>query len=335
MSSRGGDDTANVLLTGMTAAQTNPVNHHRSPNFPGLLAEFLGEDDETKVQWSEPSVTWGDEYLDRFNLIIVGIAPVTGLGANRAYGALNIIERLWGDPRLRLLVDAPDPVQMKNANKAIVDTPGNLVKEFYSYRKEYREVHGDPALQERLVEAPRLLSQEAWPETIVPRLPWQTKESFARQLPQVRMLRMTNLDQTLFRRYGDRQTSIRLDRWAYEKGSHPSWLRRQGTTWPVEHLPKTHRKATWSETLDQLARSEGCLIEPSKSGTWWSPRYAMSLAVRTPVFTDWHESQLLSDSWMTLPATFEQMTPEERNQLADEQFATYMKATEGTPWTIG
>lgn len=317
----------------MTAAQTNPVNHERSPNFPGLLAEFLGE--EESVMWREPSVAWGDDYLSQFDLVIVGVAPITGLGANRAYGALSILERMWDDSRLRLLVDAPDPIQMKNAYKAIVDNPDSLVKEFYSYRKEYREVNGDPLLRERLLQAVERMSSAPWPETIVPHLPWQSRSHFERQLPLAHRLRMLNLDELLFDRYSNWQTQLRMDRWAYEKGSHPSWLRRQQVSWPVDALPKTHRKPTWQDTMTMLAGSEGCLIAPSKSGTWWSPRYAMSLAVRTPVFTDWHETQFLSSAWTHLPATFEQMTPDERNDLADEQFATYTKATEGTPWTTG
>ena len=325
-----------ILLTGMTSAQVNPVAHDRSPNFPGLINEALKDTDT--VQWSEPSVSWGEDYLRQFDLVIVGIAPITGLGANRAYGALSVISLLWGDPRLRLLVDAPDPRQMESANQALVDHPKNIAKDFYSYRKEYVPVRNDPRLQKRLVKGARHLAEDSWPVTIVPALPWHAStQVIERQLPRVgpHRLQKVNLDHLLFERYGTWQTSLRNDEWAYEKSSHPNWLGQTQVTWPVEYLPRNHRKAVWADTMNQLAHSEGCLISPSKAGTWWSPRYAMSLAVRTPVFTDWHESQFLSESWMVLPGTFEIMSADERNDLADEQFATYYKATQEASWTIG
>jgi hypothetical protein len=62
----------------------------------------------------------------------------------------------------------------------------------------------------------------------------------------------------------------------------------------------------------------------------------MSLAVRTPVFTDWHESQFLGSAWAYLPSGFEGFNPDQRNYVADEQFATYTKAIEQeTPCKIG
>lgn len=324
------------LITGMTAAQTNPYYHERSPNFVGLLEDALSE--HHRVVWSEPSVDWDLEFLRQFDRVIVGVAPLTGLGANRAYGALSIIERLWDKPSLHLVVDAPDPSKIMPATRSIAATPENLTKEFFSFRKEYGKVAVDLSLQRRLLRAVQHLSDDPWPVTIVPQLPWQTRGQFERQLPKVNRVRLLNLDRLLFDRHWNADTPIRIrkDQWSYEPGTHATWLRRQHVTWEVKKLPRTHRKPIVQETLDMLAESEGCLIAPSKNGTWWSPRYAMALAMGTAVFTDWHESQFLSSAWSGIPASFEEMNPQAQNDLVAEQVASYRAALpKEDEWTHG
>lgn len=306
----------------------------KSPNFVGLLVQHLTGESHV-VQWSDPSVSWDEDYLAKFDVVIVGVAPLTGLGTNRAYGALSILEQLWDDKRLRLLVDAPDPYKIGPATQAIDDHPENLAKDFFSYRKEYREVRRDQKLQERLQQAVRALCYDAWPMTIVPQLPWQTASLIRKQLPNAASLQLVNLDYLLFKEFDSWQTQLRSPEWALENGSHASWLRKTNTSWPVNPLPRTHRKAIVTETMTQLAGSEGTLIVPGKLGAWWSPRFAMSLAVRTPVFTDWHQSQFLGSAWAQIPSAFEAMDADERNDLADEQFVTYFKATQEASWTIG
>lgn len=314
-----------TLLTGMSAAQVNSVKHRWSPNFPGLIRDELVRNSDD-VTWAEPSVLWNDKYLTRYDLVICGISPITALGANRCYGALSIIEQLWGDSRLRLLVDAPDPLKMVSANKSIIDHPDNLDKDFFRARREYEIVHSNPSLKKRLIKAVELLNTELWPTTIVPSLPWQVPQHFAHQLPLAAgRLQLLNLDALLFHMCNlELSVNNRFNRWAYEAGTHPNWVRHQNLTWPLHGLPKTHRRPIIAETLVKLANSAGTIIAPSKSGTWWSPRFAMSLSHRTPVFTDWHETQFLSTAWTHLPSAFELMDQDKREQLGDEQFASYV-----------
>ena len=313
-----------VLITGMTSTQVNPISHLRSPNFVGLMVQQF-VDFGVQVDWKEPSVGWDDAWLKRYDSVIVGVSPLTGMGANRAYGALNVLERMWDDPRLRLVVDAPDPLKMESANQAIVDHPKNLTKDFFSYRKEYSKVLSDSELRARLIQAADHLCNDPWPTTIVPQLPWQTEQQFRVQLPKAPRLHLMNLDHLLLEAFPARGLE-RHKVWSREPGSHPSWGRRSDVTWPVHHLPRNHRKDVTSDVITQLAQSSGCLIDPSKTGTWWSSRYAMALSQRTPICTDWHESQFLSSAWVHLPSSIEHMSDEKRELVADEQYASYAAA---------
>lgn len=321
-------------MTGMTSQHTNPETHRRRANFSGLIRDaFRLTDDE--VYWQEPSVLWEEEYLDQFDAVLVGVSPLSSLGANRAYGALNVITRLWNSGRLTLLVDAPDPVKIESSVQAIVDNPDNLAKDFFEHRKQFRLTKEKEHL-DRIWTGVYLLRTQPWPNTIFPTLPWQWPEEFLGQLRNTKLkdVRLLNLDSFLF----ERASTPDLHRrhwWSYEPGSKPAWLERQLLTHSVHELPTTHRVPTNELTIRQLATSQGTLIAPSKSGTWWSPRYAMSLNQGTAVFSDWHETKRLDDSWEMLPTAYELLSPEDRKHVAASQALTYRAATPDQTEALG
>lgn len=315
-----------VLLTGMTSQHTNPDTHKKRVNFAGLIRDaFRITEDE--VYWQEPSVTWDDDYLKQFDAVIVGVAPLSSLGANRAYGALNVISRLWNSGRLTLLVDAPDCVKIETSAQAIIDHPESLVKEFFSHRKEYRLAREKQHF-DRLYTGAFMLRTQLWRQTIFPRLPWQHAEDLVDQMRNTKFVQVTplNLDSFLFSRYAADYNLTRHRWWAYEAGSAPGWLEKQQVCWTVDELPSTHRVPTNEMTLQQLRASRGTLIAPSKSGTWWTPRYAMSLSQGTPVFSDWRETKDLGEAWSVLPTGFEMMTDVEKAQLLTRQTMTFEMA---------
>lgn len=314
-----------LLLTGMTSQQTNLQSHRKSVNFCGLLWEAFRQNGH-EVYWQDPSVNSSVEDLREFDHVIVGVAPLTALGANRAYGALSIIERLWSSPKLKLLVDAPEPMKITTSLQAVLEHPENLTKDFFSYRKEYG-LAKSPEVSKRLLEAVRLLhvSGDAWPWTLVPGLPWMSDAEVYQQLPigAKDRVQFVNLDALLFERYDNPEDRARVHHWAYEKGTKSGWLKSQLLSAPVKELPHTFRVETNSLTIQQLETSIGCLVGAHRSSSWWSPRFAMSLSQRTPVFTDWRATSQLGDVWSTLPSALEVMTDAERRVVAAEQHQTY------------
>lgn len=312
-----------ILLTGMTSQHTNPEAHRRRVNFSGLIRDTL-RSTEDEVYWQEPSVLWDDDYLKQFDAAIVGVAPLSSLGANRAYGALNVIMRLWHTGKLTLLVDAPDAVKIETSAQAVVDHPENLVKPFFANRKEWNLASQKEHL-DRMYTAAFLLRTQTWQRTLYPRMPWQTADVLTSQLRHTKFeqLHPINLDTLLFERYPEPMSKTRVNWWAYERSSAPRWLEKQQVCWRVNELPSTHRVPINDMAVQQLRASHGTLISPSKAGTWWSPRYAMSLSQGTPVFSDWMETRFLNDAWNVLPTRFEMMTNVERASLLTAQTLTY------------
>lgn len=312
-----------VLLSGMTAQQANPASHSRAANYTGFLAEVLQEAGHD-VDWSDPLV---EHDLGRYDYVVVGVAPITSLGANRAYGALSIIERLWDSDKLTLLVDAPDPSKIDSSLEAITGSPENLVKPFFEYRKEYAQAV-KPETRDRLLKAVSWLHTEDWPRTLVPKLPWHTISSVGSALPRGARNENTvlgDLEAFVVRHFeNESPADLATPRWAYEDGSSKNWLKQQRVMWPMEKIPWSSRDEADVAAVKLVRGSAGTLISPQRDGTWWSSRYGMSLAQRVPVFTNWTEAVDIDPMWGTLPMVYETLDQDQREYIAQTQLESYM-----------
>lgn len=314
---------SNILITGMTASHVSPSTMKRTTTFASLLLQALKRAGHGVVV-AEPSVHWRKDDFQAYDTILVGIAPITGLGANRAYGALSMIEQFWGDPRLRFFLDAPNPEQITAALSSIVKTPENITKPFYDYRKEY-EWAVDPAIRARLLTAVDKLAEDDWPITVFPALPWDAVGPEG-LLPHAAMGKVhgVNLD------------SILLDRPAYKKFSgterwtaddvKSEWTTSLGKT--LEHPIDPLRRSKWSDDKEvefNMANSIGVILAPGKKkATWWSNRYAQALAVGVPVITEWRESSVLGEDWAMLASQIEGISDDRRYAIAENQKQQYL-----------
>jgi hypothetical protein len=292
-----------VLLTGMTSAQCNPAAHKKVNNYSGRLAEALREAGH-QVDWRDPRL---NDFLDDYDSIIVGLAPLGSLGANRAYGALDVIAFLRDDPRLRLLVDAPDPEKLETGLAHMLADPDKLFKPFFSYRKEYA-LASTPFARKRILDTADWLAHDTWPTTIVPALPWTAQASVEERLVEGARgrVRPVCLDHWTFEAASPELERVdRPSYWAYEASSWDKWLPQQNVSWEVVKVPRSARVESDTAALQVLRDARGCLIAPGRHGLWWNTRFAQSLAQGTPVFTDWSEAQYLDSSFTVLPGTYE------------------------------
>ncbi len=311
-----------ILVTGMTSRQANPRAAERAQNFTGLLVAAL-QVEPNEVHWREPDVTWTREYLDDYDHVIVGVSPLLSLASNRAYGALNVIGHMWDDGPLTLLLDTPDAKKVATNLKVVSANPETLTKRFFSYRKGYAQACV-ATKRAHLVRTVEVLATSDWPTTIVPALPWQTQDS--RVFEPVKTLvgegKLALVTPDAFIAPLTLPLSAKRRRWAVES-MKSDWYRRLDIEWPVEALTGS----AWQNDKHAekvLANSAATLIEPTRSGAFWTTRYRQSLLANDPVYSDWVETMALGDSWSRLPASIESLSATDLVVLAYTQLEEYM-----------
>jgi hypothetical protein len=312
-----------ILLTGMSAPQASPSANSRTLSFAGLLHKSLTEAGHDVV-WGDPDLNQTKAALSKFDSVVVGVSPLTSLAANRVYGALSIIDHLWGSPKLSLFIDAPQVSQIEFSINSIKTNPETFAKDFFSYRKGYQQVASDEKLKSRLLKCVTKLSESEWPTVMYPALPWSQDGSVKKLLPSgVTDLVGINLDSYLIQ---DRFIfEDRRRKWCVDNYKN-AWVDSTLKTLTFPHSPLKWNKG-WTDTqvIDQIDRSIGVLIAPQKrEGSWWTTRVAQALGSYTPVITDWKQSASLGPEWDILAATFESMSDDKRLLVATAQRESYI-----------
>lgn len=315
-----------VLLTGMTSSQASSAANVRNKSYAQAIHDGLVLYGHTVV-WADPSMRLSNSALNDYDAVVVGLAPITSLAANRTYGALDIIERMWNDDRLSLFIDAPHPGQIFSSLRAIARKPENLVKSFYSYRPFYTEA-SDPSNHTRLMRAVELLLGEDWPTTLYPALPWDERD-IVNDLPEGAATGLTgfNLDSILFQKSNPAQIEHNISYWVTDNVKS-KWLEKAIPNLLYTVYPMKVNKGVTDETVAHNIRySVGSLITPQKGGdTWWTYRYVQSLEEGIPIATEWRDSHRLGPAWDVLPAAIEHMPFKDRGELALFQRQQYESA---------
>jgi hypothetical protein len=316
------------LVTGATSRQANPDASDvgkKEIAFAWLLAEALrsmGHD----VEHRNPSVV---EDLSGFDHVFVGLAPLHGLGSNRAYGVLSAVLRTWDTGKLSLFVDDPDVSKVTGGLRTMAHEPQRLVKPFFAYKLEY-EVASKPEYADWLQAGVHLLNDQQWPRLIVPAHPWFVgMDAIVKRVPQA-LGRTTTLDLSAYLpEVKLRETDDeRLEQWVCEARADDKWLRQQQPGAPVYRIGKDGNKAKLPDThlVNLYTRSIGVLRPPIEPVGWWSSRIGYARQVRAPYVTRWQDVQSLGDSYTVLPHTITAMDREGRATLADAQAAAFDNA---------
>jgi hypothetical protein len=311
-----------ILLTGMTAPQASENANARSLGFVGILNAVLS-DAGHEVTWISPSVHMTKESLEQFDCVVVGVTPVTSVGASRAYGALSIIDHMWGNNKLVLLIDGPNSSQIDPSLKTVLSNPASLTKSFFSNRKEYSTVLADLAISGRLHSAINHLINDEWPTTIYSALPWSVSEDVKLAPNAKKNLVPVNLDSYLI--YDNQVAVDRRQKWVVDNPGTPWSVAALKTLLLPNSLMRWNKGWDDDQVMDQFTRSIGALITShKKDGTWWSYRYIQALNSNTPVATEWKFSSRIGVEWSTLPAAIESMSQMKRDLLASAQRDRYV-----------
>ncbi len=314
---------AKILLTGMTSAHVSETSNNKNKTFMGVLADVLKLEGH-EVIWQKSSVSETSDFYSQFDSVVVGLSPFGSLAANYAYGALNVIDRLWDSSKLVLLVDAPNASQIEPNLKLIAANPKSFVKPFFSARIGYSELVSSPEDVNRLLGVVDKLLKEGWPKTIFPLLPWKLSTDIKLPPNAKQKLIGVNLDSYLISTETILANDDRADKWAIDT-PNSKWGTSivQMLALPVVSM-KVSRSSRDEEIFEQIKRSSGALISPdAREGTWWSYRLVQCLNANIPVVTDWQESHFLGEPWGILAASVESLGPQQRQLLALAQKEIY------------
>lgn len=319
-----------VLICGMTASQSSYSLSRRNVSFAGVMNDALVESN-VDVVWADPAVSWTAKHFDEYDSVLVGVAPVLSMTANKAYGVLAAIETLYESKKLRLFVDAPEPSKIHASLRSIEKDASRLTKQLYSSRKEYKEITKNNKAKDKVSRGVSLLLSEKWPITIYPALPIDQKVSDSPGIPESMSSSFSgvSLDSLLV----GQNMSINTSRQKYWVIENPK------TKWcsdVLEHLmypsnaAKENRTWTDAHVRENIASSLGVIIGPHDDKLlWWSSRFAQAMNTLTPVVTEWRLASKIGEAWNHLASGLEHMSVLDRYEIAAAQRDQYMGSVPG------
>jgi hypothetical protein len=323
-----------VLLTGMTAPQASKTLNEKTVSFAGVLAQIL-ESAGIDVVWETPSITSTKKDFDQYDTVIVGLAPVLSLTANRAYTALATIDTLKSTKKLITFIDAPEPSKIHASLRAVRRDGASLIKPLYSKRLDYKTVVQNEKHRKRISATAVSLANNNWVKTIYPVLPWDFGEISTAGFPEnaAKSCVGVNVDSFLLGQQSD--VRVREQRWIFDTPTS-KWTKVTANhlTLPGDSA-KTKRSDTDLHIVDKIAKSTGILIGPHDDKLlWWSPRFAQSMNVMTPIATEWRLSSKIGSAWSYLASGIEEMSDEDRRELAHAQYQQYANAAPSRSETV-
>jgi hypothetical protein len=307
----------------MTAAQASQSSNAKNLQFAGVLYGALTKLGH-EVSWIDPDLSFNKESLSSYDSVIVGVSPISSLSANRVYGALHLINLLWESEKLTLFVDAPGTYQIAASLKSFDANPSALLKKFYSYRKGYKDVLSDISISSGIYSAVSNLANQQWPTTLYPSLPWKSDNKVNKMMPKNIYSSFVgiNFDEILL---SDSLVSdSKRVKWVVDSYSYKETKKLINTLSAPTSLMKWNKGVTDGQVLDQMSRSVGAIVSAHRGdGSWWSYRYVQAFNSRTPVYTDWKETDALGDSWGSLASGIECLDDSQRVALSNSQKEAY------------
>ena len=312
-----------VLFTGMASS------HCKKPDnvtFFSALSDVVSEFAE--VIWDSPKLSWTEEDLNKFDLIVFGLTPPTALSANKIYGAMHVLGLMFHSPKLRLVVDSSQVWQYKNSIESVKRDVSTLFSKFYSKRYDYRRAQSEES-RKYIDLAASYMGSEAWPKIYYPELPWSTKHKVQKSLGFGSLKNMIGINLDSFLLLPEpRGAAERPSLWSVTttKGSWYRTVEQSLRATPLD-LSKNSSKDDGT-TLSAIRSSLGLIVPPQErtTGTWWSYRYIQGMNSNTPIVTLWQDSQKLGKDWAYLAYQIEDMSINKRVAIAQNQLELYRTA---------
>lgn len=316
-----------IFVTGCTASQASVKNIERHLSFTGLLSNAF-TDLGHEVTIAYPKFTYTEEYLDRYDLVFVGISSPSNLSSHYAHGAFAVAESARKLGKLRLVLDQPDTQKIRNTIANFYNKTDSFYKPFYQKRIQY-ENSIEPKNREKIDSFIDYLYQGDLPQAYVPSMPWFSKEVVTKALPNISEDRIVTLcyDRSLIDNSEDRTKLIYRNYWCADN-INSTWTKKVTKTLNLSIYPTKHNNYTSNQmVINRMEASNGVLVSTYQGGdAWWSTAIPQALVAGVPVVTEWRHTAELGAEWAYLPSTIEEMSPEERTIMAQNQKDFYREA---------
>ena len=319
-----------ILITGSTSQQASQRAAERFPTFASMMAEALRRNGD-EVDFVEPSFKFTKQYLSIYDLVLVGITPPTSMAANKVYPAFTIANRAHELGILALFIDAPEPFKIISSLKSCYTGRTDLFKDFYSKRTEYALAKSDSEAREEITNFTEFLYKNEWPLTIYPSLPWSDEFSLMQDVPNIAEDKLfgVNLDYQIFEETKELEP-VSPQWWSVDvlnKYAKEISMTVRNPVMPV-------RDSAWQngDVVDaNINKSVGLIATVYRArAPWWTAYISKALALGKPVVTDWLHSGEIDPSWNYLASTVEEMSPEQRQELAVRQSEVYTQYIENS-----
>jgi hypothetical protein len=318
-----------VMITGCTSQQSSAKAAKRTPTFASLLSEMLvGIDVDVEIK--DPSIYTSLEELAQYDIVLVGIAPLTSLSANKLIPAFSVASKAQKAGNLNLFIDAPDQYKLQSSLKSCHLNMTDLQKPFYNKRRNYSDLISDSNLQKEVYSFIDYLYLEQWPKTLFPAFPWsKSTKAISKSLPNAdeSSLIPVVVDMKLLKApFVSQDFSMEMEYWTCDS---PKTEWSKSISKSLKYQVQPTRSSAWeseAETSMKIKKSIGTLVSVYRGNEpWWSPALAQSLSLGKPVATDWRQTSYLGSDWSHLASSIEEMGDSERFDLAGFQKETYLK----------
>jgi hypothetical protein len=316
-----------ILITGSTSSQCSISSNNRNLKFGGLLKNALSFGFEYEVTLTPPKVSMTKEDIEKYDVVLVGLSPLTSMSSHYMYGALSVLGHALDIGNGFIFLDSPEPHSVFSSIKNCAKGENYLFKDFFASKAESCEAKDKEETRKHLLDTVRRISNcNEHLKILFPSLPWSSNffEDYKIDLGDLNVkMSPVNLDIYL---YEDKNLDNiePKDGWFTDKISN-KWVKSVHKTLSgsLTEIPKKY--ISRDEVTYGIAKSFGYLLPTHKyDQPWWSQNVMNALVAGTPVFTDWKFSSILGAHWGGLPASYISMTPEERVEFSKNQLNTYL-----------
>jgi len=320
--------TLKVLLSGFTAQQIGNGTILKYGPVVDLFAAALRDAGvQVDHRRCEPGMS-----LKEYDAVIIGQAPLHGLPATYAYGALDVIRRARAEGcGLLFYIDDWQVGNLKAGISTVCRGPWRLTKDLFSTcRKDFQWAKDNLDDLMIVVEAMR---DRPWPKTLVPKFEWGDGSLVTAPLNSREFVYVDPSS------YADEyDTVVPSDTTRYAQwvlgilSDQRPWTDSLALSWPIRYIgskkSRAPRPVPEPDLVQLYAQSWGVLSPPypAHAGSgWWRNRFVYAARTGSIMLADQREAGVIGDAYTIDPGAVEKMNILQLREVADAQRAQLEK----------